>query len=241
MFDFYEEYQSDSIKYRLEANQKRIDEAKLKVQTKTDSQHELLKKSNVASSDFAPIFPTSDNNAPFEKFTIDQIKQQHKALLKKSGFLSEKNVSDLTEEEYETLNEKGFWLNALGRQEIAAFTVTQRHFVSVFHGKEKAESIFERAWVKYQRYIREISKKKRIYDLEKRKEKSRIIIKNSIMMGEDHYLKIRDQELKDGYITEGEADQIFQKYCKFMPNEDMTKKIGSTDGIPTTGGHDPYR
>ena len=180
-----------------------------------------------------------------ERYSLYEIKQQHLKLLKKAEFLSAKNVPNLSIEEHKILNEKGFWLSALGRQKIAAFTSAQKHFVSVYKGKAKPESFFERTWVKYQNYLDSMiesqSELKRIDDLEKRKGKSKIIIKNAIMNGEGHYLKIRKQEIESGYITEDEANQIFEKYSKFMPAEDMTKKIGATEGVPTTGGHDPYR
>ena len=177
-----------------------------------------------------------------DKFTIHQIKKQHKKYLKKDGFLLNKKVPNLTDDEYKILNEKGFWLSALANQRIAAYTSAQKRFVNVSKGILKGKTIYEEVWVKYNDHINKISHElKKVADLNYRKDKSKIIIKNAIMNGEEHYLKIRKQEIENGYITEDDANQIFEKYSKFMPPEDMTKKIGATEGVPTTCGHDPYR
>lgn len=71
--------------------------------------------------------------------------------------------------------------------------------------------------------------------------KARNKIMNSISSGKDAYLEARAREIKQGVLTEHEIDIIFSTRKRFMPDTDARKKQGSTEGVNTQGGHDPYR
>ena len=178
--------------------------------------------------------------------------------------------SRLSKSEYEILDIKGYWLEGLASGRLLAYTDAQLNFVEFCKKRSFPTNIYESAWLKYVCHIENIKKenedkeKKRIEEeneikrqkeiLRKKKledflskrtpekiERSKRIIKNSIMMGVNHFLKIKDEELKKGYIDQHEVDIIFNQYKSAMPDKDMTKVIGSTDGLCTTGGHDPFR
>lgn len=75
--------------------------------------------------------------------------EDHKAHLAKRFYpLGVDNVAIFSQDEAELLSRYGFWLEALAHGQIQPVTSAQEQFVQVHHGVAKADSVFERAWLK---------------------------------------------------------------------------------------------
>ena len=82
-----------------------------------------------------------------------------------------------------------------------------------------------------------------------KKEKSLRIIKSAMMSGEENYLKIRNQEISKGFVSNNDVDELYKKWKDFMPGEKYEYGNSSqwypdsavNSGGYTGGNHDPYR
>ena len=160
----------------------------------------------------------------------------------------------LSSEELAALNDKGYWLEGLASGKLLAFTDKQRHFVSVCAKRKLPLSIYETAWIKYSNHIdylikdknesseleRIKSKRKEQRIIEKEKvekikeaastktpdkiERSLRIIKNAILNGKETYERAKQTELKKGYISDKEIEQVFEEWKDHTPESEVFKQ-----------------
>jgi uncharacterized protein YifE (UPF0438 family) len=77
------------------------------------------------------------------------IPPDHKALLEATDYpLGVQTMSVFSDEELALLRRYGWWLSSLAAGHIQPHTDSDRRFVDVCHGKAKAETLAERAWIK---------------------------------------------------------------------------------------------
>ena len=180
------------------------------------SQQETYKPRSVASG----IAKPKKNISSFQSNTL-----YNKYLAEKKPSLS-CNPATVTENSTARSPKKN---NDYSTKKVAAESVVKKQ-----QEHREQQKIEERKKRKFLEDIRNKPTKEKI-------EKSERIIKGAIMLGYPNFIKAKEAELKKGFLSEKSINLIYKKYQKYMPNEDAAKKIGSTDGLTTIGGHDPYR
>ena len=93
--------------------------------------------------------------------------------------MKDKNIHDLyglTQKEYEFIDAKGYWFEALSRGKLTPETKAQEHFILVCKGRPEAETSYEKLWLK----VKTILKTHRV----------RTFIEKGILTGDDAVLQM---------------------------------------------------
>ena len=156
---------------------------------------------------------------------------------------------ELTGEQFEALNDKGYWLEGLAHGKLIACTDAQKRFIDVCKNKIKPKSIYEIAWVKYIRHLNKLSSIKIHNDSNIKKstnpnktnvrknvstsfkskkqiefERSTRIIKSSVLNGSSDFIRAKASELKKGVLTEEQILQIYDQWKNYASGSNELEK-----------------
>jgi len=76
---------------------------------------------------------------------------KHSIYIKKTGFLKGKNIHELygmSQKEYEFIDAKGFWFEALSKGKLTPETKAQEHFILVCKDMSEAKTVYEELWLR---------------------------------------------------------------------------------------------